>query len=298
MSVELIQKHINEQIETIPSLPAVVGRVLQITADPDSSTQALWEIIRADQALAANILKVANSAFYGLAGKVASLQHALSILGYKKIRNLVITQAVLKNFKDKCQYGPMDLAPYWAHAFTCAMGSQIVSEYMGGKNENLYTACLLHDIGKLIFYMALPEAYSELVYEIGHCGHTIYQTENNFFGITHEQTGQALLTKWQLPDDIVQSIAFHHHPEKAREHRFMTWAVHMVDLLVRWMEAEDREYTGRCAQLEQEVLRSEITDLLGSAGRLWNLSIAGQCRNQLVEMLARQTDMMAIFFND
>jgi len=297
MNAQYLKTYINERVQAIPSLPAVVGKILEITADPDSSTQELWKIIRSDQALSANLLKLANSAFYGLPQKVGSLQHALSLLGYKEIRNLVVTQAVFETFRDQCKYGPLDLAPYWAHAFTCAMGSQIISEYLGGDNQDLYTACLLHDIGKLVIYMALPEAYAEMVYEIGYCGYTIYETEHNFFGLTHEQTGQTILQNWFFPERIIQSIGCHHHPEKARGDLFMTWSVHVIDLLAHWAEAEDREYTNRCAQVEKELLRSEIVDLFGSAGRAWNLEAAKLCKQQLVALMTRQSDIMSIFFN-
>ncbi len=297
MSEQYLQTYIKEKVQSIPTLPAVVDKVIDITANPDSSTSELWEIVRADQTLSATIVKLANSAYYGLPNKVASLQHALSLLGYKEIRNLIITRAVFQSFKDKCKYGPLNLAPYWAHAFTCAMGSQIISEYLGNENQDLYTACLLHDIGKLIIYMAMPEAYTEMIYEIGYCGHTIYETEHHFFGMTHEQTGQIILKKWLFPKSIVESIGLHHHPEKAQDQHFMTWAIHITDMLVHWTEAEDREYSDRCAQLEKELMRAEIVDLFGSAGRAWNPEAARQCRDQLVEIIARQSDIMAIFFS-
>lgn len=296
MSIQKLQYHINEKLDLIPSLPAMVAKVMEITSDPNSSTQSLWEIIRMDQALSVNILKIANSAFYGLSKKVGSLQHALSLLGYKEVRNLVITQTVFQTFKDKCKFGPLDLGPYWAHAFTCAMGSQIISEYTGGEDPDLYTACLLHDIGKLVFYMALPEAYTEMINEIGYCGHTIFETEYNFFGLTHAQIAQSVLQKWQFPDHIVEGIAFHHHPKQARQFHFMAWAIHIIDLLVHWTDAEDQAYSSRCEQLQAYLLQSEIADHFSSAGRTWNLDLLMELRQQLLELKSRQADIMAIFF--
>lgn len=296
MSIQKLQNHINEKIQSIPSLPAMVGKILEITSDPNSSTQSLWEIISADQALSANILKIANSAFYGLSKKVGSLQHALSLLGYKEVRNLVITQTVFQTFKDRCKYGPLELGPFWAHAFTCAMGSQIISEYTGGEDQDLYTACLLHDIGKLVIYMALPEAYTEMINEIGHCGHTIFETEYNFFGLTHSQIAKSVLQKWRFPDHIIEGIAFHHDPKQAPRHHTMAWAIHITDLLVHWTDAEDRAFTSRCEQLQAYLLQSEITDLFGCTRRTWNLNLLIELRQQLLEMKNRQADIMAIFF--
>lgn len=297
MSIQKLQHHINEKLHSIPSLPAVVGKVLEITSDPNSSTQSLWEIISADQALSTNILKMANSAFYGLSSKVGSLQHALSLLGYKEVRNLVITQTVFQTFKDKYAYGPLDLGPFWAHAFTCAMGSQIISEYTGGEDQDLYTACLLHDIGKIVIYTALPEAYTEMIDEIGYCGHTIFETEHNFFGLNHAQIAESILQKWQFPDHIIEGIAFHHHPKQAPRYQFMAWTIHVIDLLVHWTDAEDRAYSSRCEQLQSYLLQTEITNLFGSTRHTWNLDRLMNLRQQLLEMKNRQADIMAIFFN-
>jgi putative nucleotidyltransferase with HDIG domain len=289
-----LQAVINSHIEGLPTLPAVANRVLEITADAESSTQALWEVIQSDQSLASNILRMANSVFYGLPKQVTSLQHALSLLGYAEIRNLVIAQVVFSSFKHVEKNGPMDLSPLWEHAFTCAIGSKLIARHTSLRDQDVYLACLVHDIGKLVIYSALPEAYAEMTREAGEQGCTLFEMEQRFFGITHEQVTAKILHSWLFPEQVVTAAQYHHHPEAAQPNDLFTWVVHAVDLLAHWSDAVARQDATMGQQLLKALLRPEMEVVFNLFGN-WHEDTLEQTRRQLLELKQKQAGILALF---
>lgn len=288
-----IQALINSHIDGMPTLPAVATRVLEITSDVESSTDALWEVIRADQSLASNIMRIANSAFYGLPRKVSSLQHALSILGFVEIRNLVITQVIFSSFKHVTKTGPMDIRRLWEHAFTCALASRLITRHTSLRDQDVYLACLVHDIGKLIIYAALPEAYAEMVKEAGVGNAAVFKMEEQFFGLTHEEVTARLLTAWLFPKQVVTAALLHHHPEKAAANDLFTWVVHAVDLLVHWNDALGQEDTAMRQQLQAALLRPEMEVVFNIFGN-WHADTLEQIRRQLLDLKSKQMGIVSL----
>jgi HD-like signal output (HDOD) protein len=291
-----IEAYLNNLIKGFPSLPAVVIRVMEITADAQSSNEDLCAVIQADQALSTNVLKMANSAFFGLPKRVGTLQHALAILGYAEIRNMVVTQAIFNSFKHIEKNGLLDLKPFWSHAFCCALASNIIRGHIGARNQDFYLPCLIHDIGKLLIFMALPEAYAELVKETAPRMHKIFELEERLFGITHAEVAQKLLSRWMFPDDVVQGIGFHHCPGAAKEYARIAWVVHAVDLLVHWSDLEDATDTPQAQELLQTLLHPEIAAGLG-VGPHWNAAELATLKARLTDQRARQADILALFLS-
>jgi len=288
-----LQILINDLVDGFPTLPAVVGRVMAVTADADSSTQDLYRVIQADQAMTVNVLKMANSVFYGLPKRIGSLQHALSILGYVEVRNLVIAQAVFKSFKASGGKGPMDIRPFWQHALTAALAAELIGRGADPGDQDLYVAGLVHDIGKLVIYMALPEAYAELILEVGPYAHTMFAMEQRFFGMTHEETAQRVLRQWMFPESILEAVGCHHHPENATEHSGVAWVVHAADLLARWDHALVQGAESEAAVLYQQLLAPDLTRALGAAA--WGPATLASLRSQLAVNKAQQGDLLAMF---
>ena len=289
-----IQRHLNDLIDGFPTLPGVVTRVMEITADAESSTEELFNIILADQVMSANVLKMANSVFYGLPKRVDSLQHALSILGYVEIRNLVLTQAVFSSFKNLEKNDILDLRPFWIHSFSCALAAKQVGGRCAARNRDHYLPCLIHDIGKLLIYMALPEAYAGMVKSAGRVGYKIHELEARMFGITHAKAGQLLLAHWMLPDLVIHAVGNHHCPGAAGEYALDAWVVHAVDLLVHWSDLEDSGETSRSREVLGELLRPEVAAGLG-AGSNWNASELAKMRAELADQKERQADLLSLF---
>jgi HD-like signal output (HDOD) protein len=239
-------------------------------------------------------MRIANSVFYGLPKQVSSLQHALSLLGYVEIRNLVIAQVVFSSFKHVDKSGPLDLRPLWEHAFTCALGSKLITRHTSLRDQDLYIACLVHDIGKLVIYTALPEAYAEMAKEAGLGSGTIFEMEKRFFGITHEEVTARILETWCFPETVVSAVAHHHHPDRAQPNDLFPWVLHAVDLLVHWSDAVNRQDQTQSEMLRQALLRPEMEVIFNLFGN-WNLDTLEQTRRHLMELKTQQAGMMGLF---
>lgn len=291
-----LQHFISSYIDGFPSLPSVVTRVMEITADTNSSTDDLFSVICSDQTLTANILKMANSIFYGLPKKVGSLQHALSLLGYVEVRNMVITQAMFNNFKHLDAKQGMDLNCFWSHALTCALTSKLVAGHAGCRANDLYIACLIHDIGKLVIAMALPEAYAILVKDSGlNRGYAMHEVEMRYFEITHADIAKRILSQWMLPEKLIQGVGYHHHPERAVNHADIAWGVHAADLLVHWSEQVTGGDEAVATALAQLLMRPEMVAALCRGAHRWETPLLERYQGEIAELKAGRADMFALY---
>jgi len=134
-------------IQSFPTLPTVVNRVMEITANPESSTTELMDVIRPDISLTAVILKTANSAFFGLSRKVSTLDQAITILGFKEIRNVVIARAVFDSFKHLKKDKQFNINSFWEHSFVCGIVAKVIAQDMKYPANEFFIAGLIHDIG-------------------------------------------------------------------------------------------------------------------------------------------------------
>jgi len=222
---------LTNQIDTFPTLPSVVNRVLKITADPDSTSTDLNEVISPDIALTTCILKVANSAFYGLSSKVGSLQQAVTVLGFTEIRNLVISKAIFDSFKNFDNSMQLDIQRFWEHSFLCGLSSKLISSRFSGDNNDFFVAGLLHDLGKLIISITLPQDSLNIIQKVGPVKFRTNHTENEILGITHEAIGMLVLKRWMFPENLIISVGYHHRPNEAKTKRIFPSIVYTADLL-------------------------------------------------------------------
>jgi HD-like signal output (HDOD) protein len=206
---------INRQIEAFPPLPTTVTRVLSITSDPKSSAQDLIQAILPDQTMCTVILKIANSAFFGIPRGVATMERAVVVLGYEEIRNIVIGKAFFGSLPKISKETRKTLEIFWEHAFTCGLAAKILGEKLHISPSELFIAGLIHDIGKIAMLLAYPNEYPILrdISTSSH-GHSTAE-ERNRFGIGHDEAGIRLARKWLLPEKLMMAIGFHHSPQDA-----------------------------------------------------------------------------------
>jgi putative nucleotidyltransferase with HDIG domain len=197
----------------LPASPAVINRVMSMTADFNTDTTDLSKALSADQTLTAKILKLSNSSFYGRAQGVASLEEAVMILGFFTLRSLVIATATHSMFSDD---GPDSHEHIlWEHSLATGMASRIIAQHTGGADvEEAFIAGLMHDIGKLIFLQKMPEAYGEIIAKIKSEGSSFADLEKQMFGFSHAALGSILMIKWSFPQGLIDAIASHHDLEK------------------------------------------------------------------------------------
>ncbi len=217
------------QIDVLPSLPAIVSNVLQITGDPESSANDLMRAILPDQSMCATILKIANSAFFGLPRQVATLEKAVMVLGFHEVKNIVLGKAVFNSFKELNINNKKNIDNFWQHSFTCGLAAKILAERVNLVPSEMFIAGLIHDIGKLAMLLTFPNIYSHLLQTSAENRRHNREKEVELFYISHDEVARRILKRWLFPTRLIEAVGFHHHPQKAAEHQLQAIAVEMAD---------------------------------------------------------------------
>lgn len=224
-------------ISTIPTLPTVISRITSLLQNPQTSADEIGKAITTDQALASKVLKLVNSAFYGFPGRISTITHAVVILGFSTVKNIVLTASIFDAFKkDNDSEAAFDMEKFWHHSIACGAASQTIAKKMGLKSgEECFIAGLIHDLGKVILCQYMPDQFGKIVKHASENNCLFYDSEKALFCNTHQEVGGHLAEKWNLPADLQNTVKFHHHPSNRRVHFEMTSVVHAADILVRAM---------------------------------------------------------------
>lgn len=195
-----------QKIKELPPLPLVVQKLVKVMDDDRSSAGDISKVLSSDQAMASKVLKLVNSSFYGLSGTVSTISRAVVILGVAAIRNLALGLSVAR-IMTRGQAGDLQ-GRFWAHSLAAAAAAETLARAGGYPDpEEAYIAGLLHDIGHLVFLMALPEEFLDLMN--GDLDQ-LQVREKEVMGLGHAQAGQKLLKHWKLPRHLEQAVRFHH----------------------------------------------------------------------------------------
>ena len=223
-----------ESITDLPTLPTVVARISGQIANPTTNAADIGKLIEQDQALTSKVLKLVNSAYYGFPKQIKSIQHAVVILGFNKVKTIIITASVFGAFQGRKSRG-LDLLRFWQHSLGVAISSKVAAEETGMAHaaEDAFIGGLLHDIGKIILDQYQPAIYGPIVKYANDKGILLVEAEREVTGLTHCNVGEWIMEKWQLPSPIVHMVAMHHAPNKAVEHRELVTAIHLGDIFSR-----------------------------------------------------------------
>jgi putative nucleotidyltransferase with HDIG domain len=224
-------KNIPSLLKSFPSMPAAAVKLLALIDDPDVSVSQIEAILKHDAGLTANILKLANSAYFGVPSKVGSVRQAVLILGLKRLIHMVIASCV-SAIMDKPVSG-YDLPPgeLWRHSIAVSVAAEgLVKELNIGANEEIFTAALLHDVGKLVLGSFVQDDF-EKIEEALEQDVSFEAAEEMVLETNHADMGARILTQWSLPSDIVNAVRWHHTPESAGEVDTMLDIVHVANVL-------------------------------------------------------------------
>ena len=203
-----------ESMASLPVFPKVVHEALKILDDPNKKIIDVAEIIKYDVGLVANILKLTNSALFGLRQQVSDLQTALTLLGQQKIREVLITSAALPYLTKDLHGYEMSPEDLWLHSVGCALISEVITERFNFENaSSLYTAALLHDIGKIVLDMYLGPRLFEVLDHARRNESDFSIAEWEVLGTDHAIAGAAILKQWDFPPDIYRAVRNHHDPD-------------------------------------------------------------------------------------
>lgn len=224
----------------LPSLPAPVAAAMDTLNNPRSSARDLSEVLQLDQSLTSRVLRVANSAFYGLPRRIDNLSHAVAILGYgyEAIRDIILLTSLFEAVRQGAKGATLDRELFWAHAVASGAGAKVVGARVGiGRSGEAFLGGLLHDIGKVILDAFLHEEYAPVVQRAREKDLLLIEAEDEVLGANHTDFGHWLAENWNLPHNLTAAVAYHHDPSQSKEHFMMASAVHLGDILARAMEA-------------------------------------------------------------
>jgi putative nucleotidyltransferase with HDIG domain len=216
-----------EEVKNIPTLPGVVSKITSMIHDPHVSTEKLGGIISKDQVLSAKVLKLVNSPFYGFPGRISSVSHALVLLGFNVIKGMLISASVF-DMMSRAMVG------LWEHSLGCATVAGIIGRKLNETDsEEVFIAGLLHDIGKVMIKVTLPEDFEAILQAAKEEGAYMREVEERIVGVNHAGIARWVAAKWNLPANIAEPMTCHHDPTRAKDYARRAAMVHLADLLIQ-----------------------------------------------------------------
>ena len=246
---------IGENLKLV-SLPAIVAKINQLLNDPNSSAADIAHTISQDPTLTVRLLKLVNSPFYNFPSQVDTLSMAVTILGTRQLRDLVIATTVVNHFKPAPGID-FDLETFWCHSISTGIAARTIGLSLSIANsERLFIAGLLHDIGKMIMALLLPKEMESLNKVNKNTRVRIENPEEQIFGFTHGQLANELLNSWHFPETLSQPILYHHELGAADEFKTDTAIVHVANVIANNIQAP-------ISRDDDTVLKPEALDILG-----------------------------------
>ena len=227
------KKKILGQIKSVPSLPSVVVQLRQYLNDPNVEFAELAKVIEYDPGLTANILQLANSAYFGWSGKIKTVKEAITRLGISRIFQMVLCMSVAPLISKPIKGYDISAGDLWEHSIATAICAELLADSLNMKGvEEVFTAALLHDLGKIIlgtFVEVDVEPINELV---DGQGYAFNEAELEVLGIDHAGAAAELLLSWSLPVEVVAAARWHHQPSQAdSDFQRLVDLVHVADHL-------------------------------------------------------------------
>ncbi|OEU65565.1 MAG: metal-dependent phosphohydrolase [Desulfovibrio sp. S3730MH75] len=199
----------------LPSLPQVFIEMRQVINNPSSSATDVAKVISQDTALSAFLLRMVNSSFYSFPSQIDTISRAVAVIGTKQLSTLALGTSVMDMFKG-IPTDILDLELFWRHSFACGIiASQLAKMFKQGSPEKCFVAGLLHDIGRPVFMMTLPDRAVAATAISRNKGALMFKAERIVAGFDHSELGGMLLRKWNLPFSLVTAVLYHHNASKA-----------------------------------------------------------------------------------
>jgi len=212
--------------KTLPTLPGVISKLNSLSDNDKASVQEMAKIVSSDQVLSARILRLANSPSYGFY-RVSTISNALILLGVNVVKSLALSSSIFA-IMEKNSVG------LWEHSLGVGVAANLMSRKLGlSECEEIATAALLHDIGKVIISLKCTDAEMEILRIVRDRRIYILEAEHEVIETDHAEVGGWLAKSWFLPDKLSEPITFHHDVAKSESHRIKTSVVHIADVLIK-----------------------------------------------------------------
>lgn len=225
----------------LPTLPEVVGKLNKLLEGDGASAADVAKVLQSDPAVAANMLRMVNSAHYGLVVRIASIPLAVSVLGFATTRRVALRAAVFTAFASRRERLPhFDPSEFWRHSIFVGLAARTIAAtsptFIDVHPEDAYMAGLLHDVGKILLVEKCGARYDAALQRGAAGGVPDCEVERAEFGFSHGEIGSVLAHKWSLPEDLAEAIRYHHAPQRSAAYKSLASLVHLADRLA-WLAA-------------------------------------------------------------
>ncbi len=214
-------------VATLPTLPGVITKLNSLVENDKSSIDQMSHVISSDQILSARVLKLVNSPFYGFSGRVSTVSHALILLGVNVVKGLTLSASIFELMEKEA-------VGLWEHSLGTAVMARFIAKELGHSDlDGVSTAALLHDIGKVVIKILFQEDYNRIQSAAVSRETTVLEIEREILDTDHAEIGSWLAQAWNLPQKLIEPIAFHHAVERSKEQKTLTSIVHLADFLIK-----------------------------------------------------------------
>lgn len=266
-STESIPEKLLREVKDVPTIPDVVVKVMQLTRDPNATADDLTRVISNDPGLTSNVLRLCNSAYYGLPRTVSSVAQAVMYLGFHAVRNLVLTCSMSRFFDPESEIYGYKQGGLWEHAVSSALTSEMICKRVRPDlHDAAFTAGLLQNIGKIIIGSSIKDTAESIIELITDGGLSELEAEKQALGFSHDELGSVIADQWNFPEELVHSIRYHHKPGEAKSPILLSSLVNVADSIVLGLnvgiELEQLQYQPDAFALKNLNIDQEALEIL------------------------------------
>jgi HD-like signal output (HDOD) protein len=264
-----------ESIDSLPTLPTVATQLLENLGQVEVSLGAISKVMEQDPSITTQVLRIANSAYYGQRTRIDTVQRALVVLGVNEVINIILSLSLFKTF-SYLREADFDLKEFWFHCGIVAYLSRHLAKRFNLRTHGEeFTAGLMHDLGKIVFAQYFHEDFLDVIDYLGEHHVPSHEAEKTVLGVSHNEIGYWLGMRWGIPAELLESIQWHHEPEKAKDFRETVALIHLADIHalrstrgrydIGW--TPDPHSSTAWGMLGIDYNESEITELEGEIAR-------------------------------
>lgn len=221
---------------SVVSLPEAYYRLQELIDDPRHDINLVAKVIESDSGLTARLLKAVNSPLYGQPQRIDRVSYAVSLMGSKALRDLILATAIVRAF-GKLPAQLVDLSAFWHHSVYCGLvASHLAKHCRILHKERMLAAGVLHDLGQLVLYRSQPELSARALAQAEPADDGAYRAEKSVFGYTHAEVGAELLKAWRVPESLQAIVRHHHEPDLASPCALEACVVHIANALANRVE--------------------------------------------------------------
>lgn len=265
---DALKRKILRNIMDLPPMPQTVIKARKIMSDKNSDFKQLANLFETDQAIATKILKLANSPYYGMSGKVSSIQHASVVLGYKTLGELITMGGASGLLNNKLEGYGLDGGALWKHSLAVAFGSKIIANKVEPSLvDDAFTAGLIHDAGKLILDKFIAERWELFEEFLKDKQNTFLTAEKKLLLLDHPEIAAEICVHWNIPKPLITGIKYHHYPSKSNGNR-LAYIIHIADTIAM-MTGLGLGVDGNLYKMEDKSLETlgfkeeDVNDIMG-----------------------------------